>query len=154
MRGGGRKPYKQKGTGNARRGSTRSPLIVGGGVIHGPKPKNWANKKMNKKEAELAIGIAIQNKAARVTVVDNIVGKIEAPKTKAVRAFLESHKLDADDKTVMIIDQHDKILEKSSDNMPYFQLRLQNEITVTDMLWANQIVMSKGAFEWVKSRYS
>jgi hypothetical protein len=65
VRGGGRKPFKQKGTGRARQGSIRSPLKVGGGVMFGPKPKNWANKKMNRKEAELAIGIAIQNKASR-----------------------------------------------------------------------------------------
>ena len=55
VRGGGRKPYKQKGTGRARQGSTRSPLKVGGGVTFGPKPKNWANTKLNKKEAKLAV---------------------------------------------------------------------------------------------------
>ena len=70
------KPFRQKGTGRARQGSIRSPLKVGGGVSFGPKPKDWANKKMNRKEAELAIGIAIQNKASRVTVVDSIAGKI------------------------------------------------------------------------------
>jgi len=153
VRGGGRKPYKQKGTGRARRGSTRSPLIVGGGVIFGPKPKNWANKKMNKKEAELAIGIAIQNKAKRLTVVDGLVGKLDSPKTKSVTELLANLGLDAADKTVVVVDGHCANLEKSTNNMPYLQLRLQDEITVTDMLWANQVVMSKPAFDWVSERY-
>ncbi|KAJ1457882.1 ribosomal protein L4 domain-containing protein [Pelagophyceae sp. CCMP2097] len=154
VRGGGRKPYKQKGTGNARRGSTRSPLIAGGGVIFGPKPKNWANKKMNKKEADLAVGISIQNKAARITVVDALCGKMVAPKTKDVCAFLKSLALDAETKTVLVVDEHDAVLEMSTNNMPYLQLRLKHEITVTDMLWAQQVVMTKPAFEYVKGRYA
>lgn len=153
VRGGGRKPYKQKGTGRARRGSTRSPLIVGGGVIHGPKPKNWANKKMNKKEANLAIGISIQNKAAKITVVDKLLGQIEAPKTKAVTGLLTNLGLDADSKTVMVIDEHDENMEKSTNNMPYVQLRLKDEISVTDMLWADQVVMSQPAFDYVNEFY-
>ncbi|KAH8053376.1 hypothetical protein JL722_9604 [Aureococcus anophagefferens] len=89
VRGGGRKPFKQKGTGRARQGSTRTPLKPGGGVVFGPKPKDWANKKINRKEAELAIGIAIQNKAARATVVDSLAGKfVGAPKTKSVTSML------------------------------------------------------------------
>ncbi|KAH8088767.1 hypothetical protein JL720_6731 [Aureococcus anophagefferens] len=76
VRGGGRKPFKQKGTGRARQGSTRTPLKPGGGVVFGPKPKDWANKKINRKEAELAIGIAIQNKAARATVDEITVSDV------------------------------------------------------------------------------
>merc|ERR1711924_343910 len=107
VRGGGRKPFKQKGTGRARQGSIRSPLKVGGGVSFGPKPKDWANKKMNRKEAELAI-IAIQNKASRVTVVDSIAGKFSEPKTKNVVSMLSGLGLDADAKTVLVYDQEDE----------------------------------------------
>ena len=154
VRGGGRKPFKQKGTGRARQGSTRTPLKPGGGVAHGPKPKDWANKKMNKKEAELAIGIAIQNKAARATVVDSISGKfVGAPKTKSVTSMLSGLGLDADDKTVLVYDTEDDVLEKSAANLPNCELRLQDEITVSDMLWANQVLFTKPAYEWVQERY-
>merc|ERR1719311_2015021 len=129
VRGGGRKPFKQKGTGRARQGSIRSPLKVGGGVSFGPKPKDWANKKMNRKEAELAIGIAIQNKASRVTVVDSIAGKFTEPNTE------------------------NATFEKSASNLPNCELRLQDEITVSDMLWADQVLMTQLAFDWVNERY-
>jgi large subunit ribosomal protein L4 len=69
--GGGRKPYKQKGTGRARRGSTRSPLIVGGGAAHGPKPKDWSTK-MNKKERRVATASAIMGVLPRAIVVDDL----------------------------------------------------------------------------------
>jgi len=153
VRGGGRKPFKQKGTGRARQGSIRSPLKVGGGVSFGPKPKNWANKKMNRKEAELAIGIAIQNKAARTTVVDSIAGKFTEPKTKAVVSMLSGLGLDADAKTVLVYDTEDATFEKSAANLPNCELRLQDEITVSDMLWADQVLMTKPAFNWVNERY-
>merc|ERR1712094_99221 len=151
VRGGGRKPFKQKGTGRARQGSIRSPLKVGGGVF-GPKPKDWANKKMNRKEAELAIGI-IQNKASRVTVVDSIAGKFSEPKTKNVVSMLSGLGLDADAKTVLVYDQEDATFEKSAANLPNCELRLQDEITVSDMLWADQVLMTQPAFDWVNERY-
>ena len=154
VRGGGRKPFKQKGTGRARQGSIRSPLKVGGGVSFGPKPKDWANKKMNRKEAELAIGIAIQNKAARATVVDSLAGKfVGAPKTKSVTSMLSGLGLDADEKTVLVYDTEDDVLEKSAANLPNCELRLQDEITVSDMLWADQVLMTQPAFDWVNERY-
>ena len=153
VRGGGRKPFKQKGTGRARQGSIRSPLKVGGGVSFGPKPKDWANKKMNRKEAELAIGIAIQNKASRVTVVDSIAGKFSEPKTKNVVSMLSGLGLDADAKTVLVYDQEDATFEKSASNLPNCELRLQDEITVSDMLWADQVLMTQPAFDWVNERY-
>ena len=153
VRGGGRKPFKQKGTGRARQGSIRSPLKVGGGVSFGPKPKDWANKKMNRKEAELAIGIAIQNKASRVTVVDSIAGKFSEPKTKNVVSMLSGLGLDADAKTVLVYDTEDATFEKSAANLPNCELRLQDEITVSDMLWADQVLMTQPAFDWVNERY-
>lgn len=154
VRGGGRKPYKQKGSGNARRGSTRSPLIVGGGVIHGPKPKNWNNKKINKKEANLAIGIAIQNKAPQTVVVDSICGKIKEPKTKSVVELLNKLELSQKENIVMVVEEYDEILDKSQSNLPKLELRLQDEISVSDMLWANHVVFSKPAFDFVKEQYA
>lgn len=154
VRGGGRKPYKQKGTGNARRGSTRSPLIVGGGVAHGPKPKNWANKKINKKEQALAVSIAIQNKANRVCVVDGLVGKMEfPPKTKIFKEYMKKLDIDPSDNCIMVVDEYDEILDKSSRNIPKFEMRLQHKISVADMLWANNIIFSKPAFDYVSEKF-
>lgn len=154
VRGGGRKPFKQKGTGRARQGSIRTPLKVGGGVTFGPKPKDWANKKVNRKEAELAIGISIANKAKRATVVDSITGKfLGTPKTATVVSMLETLGLDADEKTVLVYDVEDAVFEKSAANLPNLEIRLNDEITVSDMLWANQVLFTKPAFDWVNERY-
>ena len=89
VRGGGRKPFKQKGTGNARAGSNRTPLKPGGGVVFGPKPKDWSIK-MNKKERRLAMATAIQSAAAAssLIVVDSLAGAV--PKTKAMANALKS----------------------------------------------------------------
>jgi len=151
--GGGRKPYKQKGSGNARRGSTRSPLIVGGGVAHGPKPKNWANKKVNKKEAALAVSIAIQNKAPQTVVVDELCGKLQfPPKTKAVVKLLDTLNLPVGENIILVVDQYDKILDKSQANVPKLQLKLYHDLTVSDLLWANHLVFSKPAFDAVQAK--
>merc|ERR1719407_188310 len=89
VRGGGRKPFKQKGTGRARQGSIRSPLKVGGGVTFGPKPKNWANKKMNRKEARLAISLALQSRTPSMTVVKDLEASVTSPKTAEMFTLLQ-----------------------------------------------------------------
>lgn len=93
--GGGRKPYKQKGTGRARRGSTRSPLIVGGGVIHGPKPKDWSIK-MNKKERRVATASAIMGVLSRAIIVDDIESQFTRAKTADMTALLKRLPLEQD----------------------------------------------------------
>ena len=87
VRGGGRKPYKQKGTGNARRGSTRSPLIVGGGVSFGPKPKSYKIK-INKKEGRLALSTALMGAVPRMKMVQDFEGNFQTAKTADMKAFL------------------------------------------------------------------
>merc|ERR1712032_711229 len=101
VRGGGRKPYQQKGTGNARRGSKRSPLIPGGGVIFGPKPRDWSAK-MNKKERRLALSSALVNAASDITVVPDLDGKFEDMKTKSVVSSLASFGCESGDKVLLI----------------------------------------------------
>jgi large subunit ribosomal protein L4 len=93
--GGGRKPYKQKGTGRARRGSTRSPLLVGGGVSHGPKPKDWLTK-MNKKERRVATASAIMGVLPRAIVVDDLDASFPAAKTKTMVEMLQKLPLGMD----------------------------------------------------------
>ena len=104
VRGGGRKPYKQKGTGNARRGSTRSPLIVGGGKSFGPRVKSY-RLKMNKKEARLALSTALMGAVPRMTVVSDFESNFASPKTQDMRAFLDRLGTDTKERegTMMII---------------------------------------------------
>ena len=87
VRGGGRKPYQQKGTGRARRGSSRSPLLVGGGKCFGPRQKSYKIK-MNKKEKSLAISTALMGSLPRMTLVNDFEGEFTAPKTATMQAFL------------------------------------------------------------------
>ena len=86
VRGGGRKPWRQKGTGRARAGSNRSPLWKGGGVIFGPKPKT-ISKKLNKKERQLSLQTLLYNKRNIISVIDNLENTFETPKTKAFIDF-------------------------------------------------------------------
>ena len=88
VRGGGRKPYQQKGTGNARRGSNRSPLVVGGGVLFGPKPKSY-RLNMNKKEKRIAISTALMSATGRMTLIEDFEDKFSTAKTADMRAFLD-----------------------------------------------------------------
>merc|ERR1719230_2203174 len=88
VRGGGRKPYQQKGTGRARRGSSRSPLLVGGGKSFGPRQKSY-HIKMNKKEKQLAISTALMGATSRMTLVSDFETNFAVPKTAEMRAFLE-----------------------------------------------------------------
>merc|ERR1719230_221869 len=87
VRGGGRKPYQQKGTGRARRGSSRSPLLVGGGKSFGPRQKSYSIK-MNKKEKQLAISTALMGALPRMTIVSDFENEFSAPKTANMQAFL------------------------------------------------------------------
>merc|ERR1719230_2220059 len=87
VRGGGRKPYQQKGTGRARRGSSRSPLLVGGGKSFGPRQKSY-HIKMNKKEKQIAISTALMGAVPRMAVVDDFESEFAAPKTANMQAFL------------------------------------------------------------------
>ena len=88
VRGGGRKPWRQKGTGRARAGSIRSPLWRGGGVIFGPKPRDYSTK-MNRKERRLALRTAFSARVEDLVVVENFGAELERPKTKEIMAALE-----------------------------------------------------------------
>lgn len=104
VRGGGRKPYQQKGTGRARRGSSRSPLLVGGGKSFGPRQKSY-HINMNKKEKKLAISTALMGALPRMTLVNELESQFSAPKTAEMRAFLERLEADTSGKenTMMLI---------------------------------------------------
>lgn len=143
VRGGGRKPWKQKGTGRARAGSTRSPIWVGGGTTFGPQPRSYAFR-MPRKQRRLAIKCALSAKvqAGELVVVDSI--NFEAPKTKSVVNMLNGFNA-ADEKTLIITNEVIDNVEKSSRNIPGVKAIASTGLNVYDLLYHGKVLIAKDA---------
>lgn len=143
VRGGGRKPWKQKGTGRARAGSVRSPLWVGGGTVFGPAPRSHA-KDMPRKARRLAIRCALSAKVAEgaLVVVDNLT--FDAPKTKDAVAMLTGFEA-ADKKALIITDGENENVEKSSRNIEKVKAVSNDCLNVYDILNAEKVLLAKDA---------
>lgn len=152
VRGGGAKPYAQKGTGNARRGSKRSPLIPGGGVSFGPKPRDWSIK-MNKKERRLAMGTALQSAAGSIVVVEDLTGQFAQPKTKAMADALKLWGVAKDEYTLLITAEMDDNVWKSGRNMGRLQMNSITGLRVYDVLRADKIVIERSALKHIQEFY-
>ena len=139
--GGGKKPFKQKGTGNARQGSTRSPHFSGGGVALGPKPRKY-DQKTPKKMINLALRSALSDRAAegKVVVIDD--WGFAAPRTKDAKTALAS--LGVTGKALVVVDRNDVTAIKSFLNLPEVQLIERAELNAYDVLCNEYIVFSKG----------
>ncbi len=139
VRGGGKKPFKQKGTGNARQGSTRSPHMSGGGVAHGPKPRKY-DQKTPKKMIKLALRSALSDRAAdgKIVVVDS--WSFEAPKTKDAKKLLSA--LGIEGKALVVVDIDDTNTIKSFLNLPEVQLIESRELNAYDVLCSDYVVFS------------
>ena len=140
VRGGGRKPYRQKGTGRARQGSTRAPQFTGGGTVHGPTPRSYVQR-TPKKMVRLALASALSDRAAdgKVVVVD--AWNFAAPKTKDAKAALAS--LGIEGKALVVVDLNDSNAIRSFMNLPEVQLIEVGELNAYDVLCADYVVFSK-----------
>jgi|TARA_B110000438_G_scaffold90301_1_gene89799 large subunit ribosomal protein L4 len=140
VRGGGAKPYAQKGTGRARAGSTRSPQFRGGGVVHGPRPRSYAQK-VNKKMIQLALNSALSDRAQseRLVVVD--AWKFATPKTKDALQAIEA--LELVGKLLIVVDEQDQIAARSFRNLPNVQLVQRNELNAYDILCCDWLVFTQ-----------
>jgi large subunit ribosomal protein L4 len=140
VRGGGAKPYAQKGTGRARAGSTRSPQFRGGGVVHGPRPRSYAQK-VNKKMIQLALNSALSDRAQseRLVVVD--AWKFATPKTKDALQVIEA--LELVGKLLIVVDEQDQIAARSFRNLPNVQLVQRNELNAYDILCCDWLVFTQ-----------
>ena len=140
VRGGGKKPWKQKGTGRARQGSIRAPHWAGGGVALGPKPRSYAQK-TPKKMIQLALRSALSDRAAdnKVLVVD---WGFDAPKTKTGKAALAS--LGLDGKVLVVVGRDDELVWKSLRNLTDVQILLSDELNAYDILCNDWIVFTQG----------
>lgn len=148
VRGGGRKPWKQKGTGRARCGSTRSPIWVGGGTTFGPQPRSYA-KKMPRKARRLALCCALSAKVAagEMVVVEGLT--FDAPKTKNVVAMLGA--FDAADKKALIITNGDNAnVELSARNMPKVTAISNMGLNCFDILNSNKVFLDKEIVEQIE----
>ncbi len=148
--GGGRKPWKQKGTGHARQGSTRSPQWTGGGIVFAPKPRDYSFK-MNKKEKQLALKSALTSRVQenKFIVVDAI--KLEEAKTKKFAEALSNLKVK---KALVILNENDANVVRSAKNIPTVKTALTNTINVFDILKYDTVVIDKAAVATIEEVYA
>lgn len=151
VRGGGRKPWKQKGTGRARAGSTNSPIFVGGGVAFAPKPRSYSYK-VPKKVKRLALKSVLTSKVQEneIIVIDHL--DFNSPKTKDMVNLLA--RLNADKKALIVMDEKNINVIKSSKNIPHVETALVNTINVYDILKYNSFIITKEAVRKVEEVYA
>ncbi|MGD9475780.1 MAG: 50S ribosomal protein L4 [Eubacteriaceae bacterium] len=150
VRGGGRKPWRQKGTGRARAGTIRSPLWKGGGVIFAPKSRDFS-KKVNKKVRNLAMKSVFSAKAQdqELRVLDSIA--FEAPKTKEMVAVLNNINTN---KALIVLPENDANVIRSANNIPDVATTTVQELNVYDMLKYDYLIMTKAALEKIEEVYA
>ena len=148
--GGGRKPWRQKGTGHARQGSTRSPQWTGGGVVFAPKPRDYSIK-MNKKEKQLALKSALTSKVqdSKLIVVDEL--KMDEIKTKKFVEIMNNLKAQ---KALVVTKDVEKNVVLSANNVPDVKTAVSNEINVYDILKYDTLVLTKDAVAAIEEVYA
>lgn len=145
VRGGGRKPYRQKGTGNARQGSIRAPQYRGGGIVFGPKPRDYS-KKMNRKERRLALRSALSYKAIdnELIVLENI--KFETNKTKELVELLNKLNI-SKEKVLIVIEELDDNICLASRNLANVVVLLPSEVNTLDLVNSDKMLITKAALD-------
>jgi large subunit ribosomal protein L4 len=153
VRGGGRKPWRQKGTGRARAGSIRSPLWRGGGVIFGPKPREY-NIKMNRKERRLALRTAFASRIDDLIVVEEFSEQMQRPKTKELVGAIARWGSEPEKKTLLILSERTDNIFLSARNVANLKLLGSDQLNVYDLLHADKIVVTASALEKIQEVYS
>lgn len=150
VRGGGRKPWRQKGTGHARQGSTRSPQWTGGGVVFAPTPRDYSVK-MNKKEKQLAMKSVLTSKVneSKFIVLDEL--KLAEIKTKQIKAVLDNLKVE---KALIVTKEKDDVVVKSANNLPKVATTALNNINVYDILKYDTVVVTSEAVAAIEEVYA
>ena len=148
--GGGRKPWKQKGTGHARQGSTRAPQWTGGGVVFAPVPRDYSFK-MNKKEKRAALKSALTSRVQenKLIVIDEL--KFDEIKTKNFKAVMDNLKVN---KAYVVLNENDEKVVKSARNLPNVQTALTNTINVYDVMKGGTVILTKDAVKTIEEVYA
>ena len=143
--GAGRKPFKQKGTGNARQGSIRAPHMTGGGIVHGPKPRDYSQRTPKKMIAAALLGaLSDRARGERLHVVETF-GIEGAPSTKTAAAFLEG--VGATKRALVVIERSDEVTIKSVRNLAYVHVLTFDQLNAYDVLVSDDIVFTKAAYD-------
>ena len=150
VRGGGRKPWRQKGTGHARQGSTRAPQWTGGGVVFAPVPRDYSFK-LNKKEKRAALKSALTSKVqdSKLIVVDEL--KLDEIKTKQFAQVMKNLNVD---KALVVINDNDQNIVMSAKNIPTVKVAQTNTINVFDILKYSTVVVTKAAVATIEEVYA
>ena len=148
--GGGRKPWRQKGTGHARQGSTRAPQWTGGGVVFAPTPRDYTIR-LNKKEKRLALKSALTSRVQeqKFIVLDEL--KFDEIKTKKMQAVLDALNVS---KALVVLNENDQNVVKSARNIENVQTALTNSINVYDILKYNTVIVTKAAVATIEEVYA
>jgi len=152
VRGGGRKPWRQKGTGKARAGSNRSPLWKGGGVIFGPKPKKIFLK-LNKKERRLALQTLLYNKKNNILIIENLEKEITEPKVKPFLKVCQDCSINLDQKVLIIVSKKTIPLKLATQNLKNVELISASNLNTFSLLKAKQIILTPLAINDIKEIY-
>ena len=152
VRGGGRKPWKQKGTGRARAGSNSSPLWKGGGVTFGPKPKT-TEYKLNKKERRLALQTLLYNKKDNILLIENLENSFERPKTAEFCKACESCGINLTQKTLLVVSVKTESLKLSVQNIKNVELICASQLNTLSLIRAKQIILTPLAINAIKETF-
>jgi large subunit ribosomal protein L4 len=148
VRGGGKKPWRQKGTGRARAGSIRSPLWVGGGTIFGPQPKDyWFRMPRKARKEALLSALSLKNRDGKIIVVDKL--ELEEAKTKLMAKALAELKVTS---ALIVIPQPDEKIERSSRNIPALKVLRVEGLNVYDLLRYEHLILTEGALKLLEER--
>jgi len=149
VKGGGQKPWRQKGTGRARAGSNRSPLWKGGGVTFGPKPKK-INLKLNKKEKKLALQTLLYNKRKNIWIINNLENLLSEPKTKTIYNIFKEYKFNLNKKLLIVVFKKSIFLKLSTRNLKNIELISVKHLNTFSLLKAKQIILTLPALYEIK----
>ncbi|MGD1804518.1 50S ribosomal protein L4 [Dapis sp. BLCC M126] len=152
VRGGGRKPWRQKGTGRARAGSIRSPLWRGGGVIFGPKPRDYSHK-LNRKEKRLALSTAFQSRSEDLTVIEDFAEQFTKPKTKELMQAIARWGVDTEAKILLVLPEKQENVYLSGRNVAKLKIILANNLNIYDILAADKIIATATAIAKIQEVY-
>ena len=152
VRGGGRKPWQQKGTGRARAGSNTSPLWKGGGVIFGPKPKS-ISLKLNKKERRLALQTLLYNKKNNILIIENLETELQDAKTKNFLKICNNCNINLEQKVLVIVSKKTIPLKLATQNIQNVELILASNLNTFSLLKAKQIILTPLAINEIKEIY-
>ena len=152
VRGGGRKPWRQKGTGRARAGSNRSPLWKGGGVIFGPKPKKVVLK-LNKKERRLALQTLLYNKKNNILVIENLESELTESKTKTFLKVCKDCAVNLDQKVLVVVSKKTLPLKLATQNLKNVELISASNLNTLSLLKAKQIILTPLSINDIKEIY-